>query len=352
MKKPIFLYALLLLSVSAICQDTGKDPYAIFGHHSDTKYETGLKELLYISNRDTTSPVKAMAFDLENNVVLMLGRNDSIIDTKDLKPEHILRFLSTDPLTAKYPGSSPYIFTGDNPNLRVDPDGRDWIVKTTWDNGVKNVHLTFTGAILNSSKTSKDDVKMFRNQAEAQIKSAYTRNIKEPVFRNISAVPDVPINVMTDESVEVHLTIEVNIRVINSKSELTKTDHLIEIVPEGVLPGTKEKGFVGGEAPFRGKYVRINELAIASINSGSNLKTVPHELGHTLGLYHPDEAKVSSGQHMEDGTENNNLMYQSHYQHSILKDKSAGNNLNLKQISIFEQNYNRRTLNQNNIPKK
>lgn len=38
------------------------------------------------------------------------------------------RWLSCDPLMKKYPGESPYLFTGGNPILFVDADGRDRIV--------------------------------------------------------------------------------------------------------------------------------------------------------------------------------------------------------------------------------
>ncbi|MEN9548985.1 MAG: hypothetical protein RIR12_1576 [Bacteroidota bacterium] len=38
------------------------------------------------------------------------------------------RWLSVDPLQAKYPGESPYMFGADNPNFFIDPDGRDRII--------------------------------------------------------------------------------------------------------------------------------------------------------------------------------------------------------------------------------
>lgn len=41
------------------------------------------------------------------------------------------RWLSVDPLQQKYPGESPYLYTGGNPIIFADPDGRDRIIKTT-----------------------------------------------------------------------------------------------------------------------------------------------------------------------------------------------------------------------------
>ena len=40
----------------------------------------------------------------------------------------ISRWLSTDPLQAKYPNESPYIYTSNNPLFYKDPDGQDKIV--------------------------------------------------------------------------------------------------------------------------------------------------------------------------------------------------------------------------------
>lgn len=357
MKRQILLYFLLLLSVTALCQDTGKDPYAIFGHKSSTKYETRIDELLYIKNWDTTSPIKAMAFNLDKRVVLILGTNDSLIDKRNIKPEQILRFISSDPLAAKYPGSSPYNYTDNNPVLRIDPDGRDWIVATTTDkNGNRNVHITFSGAILNSGSTSAADVAKFKASAEAQIKNAYTQSYNETVYKtqNISRLDGVSIPITTAETIKVNVTIDVNVKVINDKKDLAKTDHLLEIVPKSTF-GDKGNEITLGQAGFFGKHVKINEAAVGGIINNSDQKTVPHELGHTAGLYHPNEGGGIFGffvspQHMNNGTQNNNLMYQTGYQYNTLNDNSAGNYLNLNQINIIQRNYKNGKLNQNNIP--
>ena len=42
-----------------------------------------------------------------------------------LEPEVVSRWLSLDPLAAKYPSMSPYNFVGNSPILFIDPDGRD-----------------------------------------------------------------------------------------------------------------------------------------------------------------------------------------------------------------------------------
>lgn len=355
MKK--LLYLIILLVISSISFGQNSDPYKIFGHTSKVKYETRVDELLYIKNWDTASPIKAMAFNIEKKCVLVIGKNDSILDRQLIKPEQILRFISSDPLAAKYPGSSPYNYTDNNPVLRIDPDGRDWIVSTTTDkSGNRNVHITFSGAILNSGSTSAADVAKFKSSAESQIKNAYTQSYNETVYKtqNVSKLDGIAIPITTAESIKVNVTIDVNIKVIGDKKDLAKTDHLLEIVPKSTF-GDQGNSITLGQAGFFGKHVQINEAAVGGIINNTDQKTVPHELGHTAGLYHPNEGGGIFGffvspQHMNNGTQNNNLMYQTGYQQNTLNNNSAGNYLNINQVNIIQKNYKNGKLNQNNIP--
>jgi hypothetical protein len=115
---------LALLGFRAFAQDTGKDPYAIFGHKSTTKYETKASELLQIKNADTASPTRALVFDVENGCVLFLDNNNNVLNKVKLSPEQILRFISSDPASKEYPSLSPYVYVGNNPLNAIDPDGQ------------------------------------------------------------------------------------------------------------------------------------------------------------------------------------------------------------------------------------
>lgn len=355
MRRTTIIIISLLLASTSFGQNS--NPYKIFGHNSKVRYETKIDELLYIKNWDSTSFIKAMAFNLEKHCVILIGKNDSILNTQLIKPEQLLRFISSDPLAAKYPGSSPYNYTDNNPVLRIDPDGRNWTVATTTDkNGNRNVHLTFSGAILNSGSTSAADVGKFKTAAENQIKNAYTQSYNETVYtkQNINSLDGTPNYITTAETIKVNVTIDVNIKVISNQKDLALTDHLIEIAPKTAF-GDKGNEITLGQAGFYGKHLRINELGVKDIVNGTNQKTVPHELGHTAGLFHPNEGTGIFGffvspQHMKDGTQNNNLMYQTSYQLNNLNDNSTGNYLNLNQVNIIQRNYQNGKLNQNNIP--
>jgi RHS repeat-associated protein len=88
-----------------------------------------------------------------------------------------------DPHASKYANASPYCYSENNPIVRIDPTGKDWVITATTDqNGNITIHFTFTGALLNSSSiTSAQDVANFRTAAEAQLKNAYTQSYTQMV---------------------------------------------------------------------------------------------------------------------------------------------------------------------------
>ena len=117
---------MLLSSITTFAQS--EDPYKIFGHNSTVEYKMPVTEMLYIKNKDTNSEIKAIAFDMENSKVKLLGSNDKVLSEVDLEEEQLLRWLSIDPLANKYPQTSPYNFVLNNPLNNIDPDGRDVVV--------------------------------------------------------------------------------------------------------------------------------------------------------------------------------------------------------------------------------
>ena len=61
-------------------------------------------------------------------------------------------WLSVDPMAAKYPSLSPYVYCADNPVKLVDPNGEEIEIVTTIDeNGNKIITINFTAKIVNKS---------------------------------------------------------------------------------------------------------------------------------------------------------------------------------------------------------
>ena len=70
-------------------------------------------------------------------------------------------WLSVDPMAAKYPSLSPYVYCANNPIKLVDPNGEEIVIETIYKkdaNGnntdeIERYNIKITGKIINSSST-------------------------------------------------------------------------------------------------------------------------------------------------------------------------------------------------------
>ncbi len=199
------------------------------------------------------------------------------------------RWLSPDPMEAKYPMYSTYSAFNNNPIIYIDPDGKDWEISTTVDNnGNQTVLLTLNAAVVNSSSNSSLNTGDFVKAMQSQIKSSYsikyTKTIYEPVTIE-SGLDNFPSKtIMVPKEVTVTVNVQVNARVISNKNQLTSNEHLIEIKDNKDLPG-----IYGKVNEIGGTEVYINESKVANMMNGNDNNTLVHELGHTLGLRHIDQ---------------------------------------------------------------
>ncbi len=130
-----------MLLVSNFIYAQNDDPYKLFGHNSTVEYKMPVTEMLYIKNKDTSSEIKAMAFDIGNKSIKLLGLNDIVLKEVGIHESQLLRWLTTDPKSQKYISFSPYNFVLNNPIRNFDPDGQEvWInygdnQKVRYENG-------------------------------------------------------------------------------------------------------------------------------------------------------------------------------------------------------------------------
>jgi muramidase (phage lysozyme) len=123
--KKILMLILLLNTCLTWCfaQD---NPYLIFGYTSAVKFKDIKEDKYRVKNSNANSKIKTLEFDFENHIVNLLDKRDSIIQSIEINDDKILRFLSPDPITGKYPELTPYQFASNSPVSGVDRDGLEY----------------------------------------------------------------------------------------------------------------------------------------------------------------------------------------------------------------------------------
>jgi hypothetical protein len=109
---------------------------SLFAQHEPIQpfEELGIKvKVLTLSNgkyqesfpNDTTFRFGSVIFNRVTGEVVTVIENDTLYGEYNLKAEVVSRWLSPDPLAAKYPNWSPYNYALNNPVLFIDPDGAE-----------------------------------------------------------------------------------------------------------------------------------------------------------------------------------------------------------------------------------
>ncbi|WP_079473074.1 zinc metalloprotease [Chitinophaga ginsengisegetis] len=196
------------------------------------------------------------------------------------------------------------------------------------------INILFTGVIYNSTGR-KYDVIGFQNTIKSQI---------ERVF-NARAIDD--------DGTTISSRINVNLKTVSSPDEISETDHIIELVNADNAVWDGNGNIATGRAPMGGLrvYVNFNNIGKIMASSGGDNNTVPHELGHTLGLIHPEEYDKrgwNAGQQRldmsnQDNTYNFMLMFSAQqFKHT----KGSAVNVSSAQLHLIESNYYDGKLNQ------
>ena len=101
-------------------------------------------------------------------------------------------WLSVDPMAAKYPGLSPYVYCADNPVKLVDPNGEEvWIIGENWSWATKRLSSTYaklgiqrdengklSTTINDVSNLSKNEKKLYDAINNSDVKINFTVNNK------------------------------------------------------------------------------------------------------------------------------------------------------------------------------
>lgn len=121
-------YSLLLLVLMSNLFVNGQNKQ----HHPYEKFGGEDVQMLTLSNgkyneffdTDTLQVIGSAVLNTKTMTVIGYMEQDTLFSEATLEPEVASRWLSLDPLAAKYPNISPYVFVGNSPIMLVDPDGK------------------------------------------------------------------------------------------------------------------------------------------------------------------------------------------------------------------------------------
>ena len=219
------------------------------------------------------------------------------------------RFITVDALYDKHFKVSPYVYCGNEPVGRIDPDGNDWRVQTHYNRETDKIEykITVRAALINNSNNKELDIKTLAGQIVEQVNAAYT--------------------ISGDDFVS---TMDMQLRTVNSVDDIKDTEHVLQIVDQDMLTKT-DKSVVMAETYKNSLDVKIGTKAVSNMLNNDDNRTFAHELGHSGGLGHTMSVE--------------NLMTQKKVIQDFDGDYLKATQLNRSQIQTVRDNYIHNKLN-------
>jgi RHS repeat-associated protein len=187
------------------------------------------------------------------------------------------RWLSLDPLMAKYPGLSPYNFCANNPIMFVDQDGRDFDYSIR---DVKNKDGTVTRVV---------DVKVVYNVvnlSSKEINSGHFNTATAELSKGLDyTVLDETLKKAGVSSVEVN--VEATFNIVSDFSKIKDNENVLLIVDK-VTDGAESQAAGWGDKPGNTAIIEVD------LTQGAGEKfaaATVHEVGHNLGFEHDESGK-------------------------------------------------------------
>lgn len=272
--------------------------------------------------------------------VVVTFRGRAFLMCPGAPPPFIGSFRTTTPAWVAV-GPNVYAYVKQNPWTGWDPHGLQLRVRTDpTPKGGTHTHMILTGKVVDSSKTTrsaKEQEKIVKRMIKAIEKSFKGKDGNH------------------SWDIEVHLENTEGKKEFTNRSKVGKDDHVFEIV-DGLarvtkhLDGTQTVSGIGytpgpkNGLTHGGKLMKIDnrlltEFAPPFENQFAFDRTVPHELGHSAGLFHPkDRGPESDRNPLFNLIKGGNLMHQS-------SDDNISTHLNSQQVKVIQNLHDAKKIN-------
>ncbi len=134
-------------------------------------------------DNDTIEQIGSILFNTVTNEIVAFVENDTSYSEATLNPEITSRWLSPDPLAAKFPFISPYAYGNNNPIFFIDPDGR--AVKAANSDALvilNSVFSTFNSSINGQAMTG---AQLFGFSSKDANSATFSSNVSAKQFNDI-----------------------------------------------------------------------------------------------------------------------------------------------------------------------
>jgi len=257
------------------------------------------------------------------------GEGNSINYKFRMHDPRVGRFFSRDPLFKEYAWNSPYAFSENRVIDGIDFEGLEW---TRVESGA-NIEYTVKIKILNETNVSRKILEeVYLPNMKNAIESAYSKDFKDVTYK--TTVEFEIVNTASPETdYYFHLLNQEYTEIYDPNVEELGLDPNMSI-PKYDFSGKVDK--IGDSQTNRMRIIFSPTGRFSII--GDNL-TEPHEVGHSLGLYHifstdmnQDPIIQSQFDNKDANILNNLLNYPDDY-----PEYGSGNNINERQFEIIDE---------------
>jgi RHS repeat-associated protein len=183
------------------------------------------------------------------------------------------RWLSRDPLEAKYPSLSPYNFVNNNPIIYVDVDGKDFVI--TIDQKNKTITISEKYYI----EDSKDKASLNAMNIGAEFWNSQSDKFVYLIKNDKGEL--ISYNVKFDVTTEV-IQLDENRNFTAEQGNQMDAGSSVKVLPHEVLQRGESHDEGGSDVRGKGfgRAIQISE------KNATDKETISHEFGHNLGLTH------------------------------------------------------------------